>query len=278
MSADLLSIDVAQTRSSGIWDYVSPSRLNCWIACPLRFRARYIDGIKTPTTPSLFLKKRVHAGLERYYRHRMLGITLELGDVTSRMDETWEGAVAEEEMAFESVANEADLKKQAASLVLAYLRQIPADEPRPAGVEVTMESPLVDPASGEGLGIPLLGVADLLVNGAEGPVIADFKTSSRSAPPFEVTHEVQLSCYSYLYRQLTGQQESGLEIRSLIKTRQPKVEVHRYDSRAEAHFRRLFSVIREYLDALHSGRFNYRPGWGCAMCDFRNGPCRGWTG
>ena len=42
-------------RSGGIWDYISPSRLSCWLACPLRFAIRYIDGIKTPTTPSLFI-------------------------------------------------------------------------------------------------------------------------------------------------------------------------------------------------------------------------------
>jgi len=43
-------------------------------------------------------------------------------------------------------------------------------------------------------------------------------------------------------------------------------------------FRRLFAVIREYLDALDSGKFNYRPGFGCSLCDFREGPCRGWQG
>ncbi len=64
-------------------------------------------------------------------------------------------------------------------------------------------------------------------------------------------------------------EEVGLEIHSLVKTKTPKIEGHRYQARTDAHFRRLFSVIREYLDALDRGRFNYRPGWGCAMCDFR---------
>ena len=61
--------------------------------------------------------------------------------------------------------------------------------------------------------------------------------------------------------------EAGLEIRSLVKTKTPKVEFHRYPARTEAHFARLFAVIREYLDALDRGRFNYRPGFGC--CDVR---------
>jgi hypothetical protein len=42
--------------------------------------------------------------------------------------------------------------------------------------------------------------------------------------------------------------------------------------------RRLFAVVHEYLDALDRGRFNFRPGWGCSMCDFREVHCRRWSG
>ena len=277
MSTDLLSHDDLQGGRGSVWSYMSPSRLNCWLSCPLKWKLRYVDGIKTPTTPSLFVGKRVHAGLEVHYRHRMLGVTLMPGDVVARMDEAWDQAVAEEEMTFGSSSEEADVKTQAANLVRAYLEQVPADE-KPLAVEATMEVPLVDPVTGEDLGIPMLGIADLVLDGDEGPVVADFKTSSRSAPPIEVTHEIQLTSYGYLFRRTTGQNEVGLEIRSLIKTKTPKVEVHRYPARSEAHFRRLFAVIREYLDALDAGRFNFRPTWGCSMCEFTDSHCRQWSG
>ena len=145
-------------------------------------------------------------------------------------------------------------------------------------VEAALEAPLVDPETGEDLGIPLVGIVDLILDGHEGPIVADFKTSARSAEPLEITHEIQLSSYAYLFRYVEQRQEGGLEIRSLIKTKVPKVEFHRYLARTDVHFRRLFSVIREYLDALDSGRFNYRPGWGCSMCDFCDGHCRAWQG
>ena len=51
-----------------------------------------------------------------------------------------------------------------------------------------------------------------------------------------------------------------------------------YPARSEAHFRRLFAVIREYLDALDAGRFNFRPTWGCSMCEFTDSHCREWSG
>ena len=78
-------------------------------------------------------------------------------------------------------------------------------------------------------------------------------------------------------RQATGQEESGLEIRSLIKTKSPRIECHEYPARSEAHLRRLFALIREYLDAVDTGKFNFRPGWSCSMCDFRESHCRAWS-
>jgi len=178
-------------------------------------------------------------------------------------------------MEFASPAEEQALQKQAADLVTAYLGCVPKDE-RPSAVEVAVELPLVDPATGEDLGIPLLGIMDLILASAGGSLIVDFKTSSRSSEPSEITHEIQLSSYAYLFRQVSDRAEAGLEIRSLVKTKTPKVEIHRYPPRTDAHFRRLFAVIREYLDSLDAGRFNYRPGWGCGMCDFRDGHCHDW--
>jgi hypothetical protein len=145
-------------------------------------------------------------------------------------------------------------------------------------VEVAAEAPLVDPQTGENLGIPLVGIIDLVLNYEQGPIIVDCKTAARSSEPMEISNEIQLTSYAYLLRYHNRWAESGLEIRSLIKTKTPKVEFHPYAARTDAHFRRLFAVIREYLDALDTGRFNFRPGFGCGMCDFRNTYCSRWGG
>ena len=49
-----------------------------------------------------------------------------------------------------------------------------------------------------------------------------------------------------------------------------------YPARTDNHFRRLLTVIREYLDALEAGRFSYRPGFGCGMCEFRESNWQSW--
>jgi CRISPR/Cas system-associated exonuclease Cas4 (RecB family) len=248
--------------------------LNCWLKCPLAWKFRYLDGIRTPTSPSLFLGKVVHLGLEGAYRHKQLGVTLEAGQVVQKMLDGWARLIDEEGAMFDSVADEQAMQKQACELVKAYLTAVPPGE-KPLAVEVALEAPLADPETGEDLGMPLVGVVDLVLDGNAGPVICDFKTAARSSEPMEISHEIQLSSYAWLYRQISGRKEAGLEIRSLIKTKVPKCEFHPYAARSDAHFRRLFAVIREYLDALDSGRFNYRPGFGCAMCDYRR-ECQAW--
>ncbi len=277
MITAVLGQPAVQERQGGPWAYISPSRLNCWLTCPLKWRLRYVDGIRTPTTPSLFLGKCCHSLLEAYYRHRQLNLVWVPGDLPKRLMRAWEPMVVEEGMVFGSSGDEQRLQQQAVELVKAYLNAVPPDEPRPLAVETTMEAPLVDPATGEDFGIPLLGVVDLVLDEPDGPLIADFKTSARSAEPLEVFHELQLTSYAYLFRHCAKQHEGGLEIRTLIKTKVPKIVFHRYSARTHAHFARFFAVVREYLDALDAGRFNYRPSFGCTMCDFRD-RCSKWAG
>ena len=94
MSMPVLEYPATQRKTGGVWEYISPSRLNLWLRCPLAYKLRYIDGVRTPTTPALFLGKMVHHGLEIFYRHRQLGMELSLEDVATRLLNGWDDAAA----------------------------------------------------------------------------------------------------------------------------------------------------------------------------------------
>jgi hypothetical protein len=111
-----------------------------------------------------------------------------------------------------------------------------------------------------------------------GPTVIDFKTAASAAAPNPLAHEIQLTSYSYLLRAASGRAEGELQIRSLIKTKVPKLVVHRYPPRQDHHLRRLFAVVREYLDAIDAQRYNYRPSWMCGMCDYCGTHCMRWSG
>ena len=265
-------------RSGSVFDYVSASRLTLWLRCPLAYRLKYIDGIQFRTPPAVFLGKQVHAGLEWYYRHQQFGLDLTSDDVCDFLRRDWGRSVAAEGMRFESTAEEAPLQSKVGELVRVYLAKVAGETARPMAVETAVETPLIDSRIGEDLGVPLVGVLDLVLEEHAGPVIVDFKTAARAGEMPELSHEVQLGCYAYLFRQSTGTTESALEIRRLVKTKTPQVSFHRWPARTQNHFGRLFAVIRAYLDDLHSHRFVFRPGQACSYCDFRERHCREWSG
>jgi putative RecB family exonuclease len=266
----------AQRRD--IWSYVSPSRLNLWLKCPLAFRLRYRDGVESPMTRAQFVGRRVHAALEFYYRHRQLEIAFNRADVLAAVQSAWSPAVETDRIEFADAADETACRQQTADLVCAYLDRVSPAESRPLMVEASLDAPLVDPDSGEDLGLPLVGIVDLVLDDGAGPTIIDFKTANRGGDVNELLHEVQLTSYAYLYRDVANRREAALEIRNLIKTKTPKIETHQYAGRTRYHMRRLFAVIRAYLDDLDHGRFVFRPGLTCSSCEFRDSHCRAWTG
>jgi hypothetical protein len=64
-----------------------------------------------------------------------------------------------------------------------------------------------------------------------------------------------------------GLMEDRVEIRQLVKHKVPKIQTHRFAQRTDKHYERFFGLVREYLDALDRGIFNYRPGYQCQMCE-----------
>jgi hypothetical protein len=199
-------------------------------------------------------------------------------EICREVGDNWESAASAEGIAFSSTSEDAELRATAIRLVGAYIEKMGSEKSVPLAVETAIESPLVDPRTGEDLGIPLVGVLDLVLEEPDGPVIVDFKTAARADHAPAQLHEIQLGCYAYLFRQSTGQSENALEIRRLIKTRTPQIICERRDARTESHLGRLFAVVRAYLDDLECGRFVYRPGLGCNYCDFQADHCDDWTG
>ena len=207
-----------------------------------------------------------------------MGVRPSIEEIDHHVGESWKRAAEESEINFADQNESHTLQRQVGSLVALYIDQVPSDEPLPLAVETTLSAPLVDPESGADLGIPLLGIVDLILDEAAGPLVCDFKTAARGGAPLEIVNEVQLTSYAWLLRHSHGRAESALEIRQLIKTKTPRVEFHRYRAREEVHFRRLFSMLRAYLEDLERGRFIHRPGFGCTMCPYAERECQRWSG
>ena len=257
-----------KTAAPKILDYVSASRLNLWSKCPRAFLLRYVDGVVSPPSPALFVGKVVHGVLEQIYRNLKECTIVTKNDLQPLVDNIWSNAMVEEPCEFDDDTQEAKCQKQILDLVFAYRKEINISHEKPIAMEKRFEVPLVDPSTGEDLGLPLVGVIDLLLETQEGVVVVDCKTAA-SASYCELQHEIQLTAYAYLVRDIFGRAESSLEIRQLVKTKTPKIVTHRFEPRNSRHFRRFFDIVREYKGALDRGVFNCRPSWNCSMCEHK---------
>ena len=266
-SLSLLDFLKTSEPTIGVWDYVSPSRLTLWGKCPLAFRRRYIDGIESPSTPSLFIGKVVHGVLEHVYRCLDIGAPPATDDLPAFVEAAWTRSLELEPTFFDDEVHEQKCRQQAHDLAATYLSEINIAEEKPVAIEKRFEVPMIDPLTGEDLGLPLVGIVDLVLDGMNGPVIVDFKTAASASGHCEIQHEIQLTAYSYLIRQMLDRDESSLEIRQLVKTKTPKIVAHQFPPRSEEHFKRFLDLVREYIDGLDRGVFNYRPGFGCMICD-----------
>jgi CRISPR/Cas system-associated exonuclease Cas4 (RecB family) len=244
---------------------VSASRLQCWQQCRLKFYFRYVLAIAKRTTAALHVGKVVHAVLQAWNMARWKGQAFESEVFHELFEKDWRERQTTSPIRWEDEENEQ--RDSTWTLLQTYFAETPikANE-RPEAVEVPMEADLPD-------GLPkLVGVIDLVRAGGR---IVDFKTSGQTpdAEKVEHLHEVQLSCYSLLYRDATGRKESGLELHHLVKLKTPKVVITPLAPMTESQEARLFRAMESYQEGLSRRDFVPSPGIHCSCCEYFN-ECR----
>jgi len=132
----------------------------------------------------------------------------------------------------------------------------------PEAVEAPVETSLSK------YGLPtLIGVLDLVRAGGR---IVDFKTSGKTPSAEEAIHqnELQLSCYSVLYREAAGKMESARELHHLVKTKTPKLIITELEPMDERQQVRLFKTMESYVEGVAREDFVPSPGLQCCGCQF----------
>ena len=249
---------------------VSASRLSTWQQCRLKFWFRYISPIQKPKTAALHLGSSVHETLKYWNRCRWKKESPTLKQLHDVLITAWavdEGTVP---VKWED-GQEEEQKATAWRLLETYFRESPikADE-KPEAVEVSVEADLAKH------GLPkLVGIIDLV---RPPGCIVDFKTSGKTPDPEQAIHttETQTTGYSILYREATGQKETGIELHHLIKTKQPKLIITCVPPATEQKISRLMKCIESYVHGLDTRDFVPSPGQQCASCEMFN-ECRAWS-
>jgi RecB family exonuclease len=247
---------------------VSASRLNLFHSCRLKFYFRYILRLSKPASPALHVGKTVHAMLQEWSKRRWMGRPAASESLLSHFEDHWHNSLVEEPVLFEEGEEELE-KRKAWGLVEMYLHETPIPlAEKPMGVEVSVERDLSEH------GLPRLrGIIDLVRSNGQ---IVDFKTSATTPNVEQAEHRnlLQLTAYALLYREATGEEETGFELHHLVKTKVAKLVVTQHPPATEAMQTRLFQSIESYVSGVQREDWVASPGLQCVSCEFFN-ECKG---
>ena len=159
---------------------ITPNQLRTWVQCPLNHRLRYVDGVVPPTAPSAFLGTVVRDALTYLYQAERDRVCLGPAELCHYVMEQWETLAAREAVVFVSVREEQAHQQQAFAPWKHTWTVATWDEPPTLAVAQSITAPLLHPATGQHLGVDLVGTLDLILDDPAGPLLVDFRTSSRS--------------------------------------------------------------------------------------------------
>jgi len=256
--------------SDGCLHHISASSLKLYLGCSLKYYFKKIMNLPEPTSPSLHLGKAVHAGLQAFHVARWRSGPHDEETILRAYRKAFEEQEANEPVRFKEGERD-KLLLAGENLLKAYLG---SDHGKmadiPLGVEVQLEEDFPELPS------PLLGYIDLV---RPGNIPVDFKTCA-STPDVKLEaflHDMQLTAYQLLIEEATGESVEARELVFLVKTKVPKVIVHRMPPADQAAKDRFWAIAQAAVDGIYHERFHPQPGMACSWCSFRR-ECASWRG
>ena len=259
-----------EKKSTDPLEYVSASRLKNFLSCRLRFYFEKVLALPRPIGANLHLGKAVHAGLQHYNLARWRGGDASEQAVLAAYHTAFDHPEDDIEVGWDG-EDELDAKLKGEAVLSAFLtHQQNLIEPLPMGVEVSVHAELSN------LALPLLGVIDLV---KADRTTVDYKTVG-STPNVEQEawqHEIQLTAYALLIEDATSEASPGSELVFLVKTKTPKVIVHRSPPPSQIQRDRFARLVEVYANGVSNEQYHPSPGMQCSWCSFRR-ECSKWKG
>jgi putative RecB family exonuclease len=257
--------------------YLSYSQLALYLECPLKYRFRYIDEIKTEGVSSaLVFGKAIHQALAQFYRDIQDGKAFCLPQFLDGFEEAWVDECERADVVFRKEDSFEGLLNQGKGMLKVFAR-----ERMPTmgviAVEVPFEFQLENPETGEEFPIPIKGVIDLIEEDENGTLwVVDHKTSNRAFSDHQIDADLQLMIYAAAVEQLdmVEGREKRYRFDVLTKTKKPKFLQYRL-FKDDLDRRKLFRLVTEMWKAIEAEAFYPRYSTHYAGCAWED-ECREW--
>jgi putative RecB family exonuclease len=252
-------------------NHLSSSRINLYLLCSLKYKFQYVDKLPKPFKSSgLVFGSALHSTLSWFFKERVNGNGISLGRLYRILEADWYAQKMDTEVRYKNGEDELKLLVMAKEMLRDYFDQSPREI---LGTEIPFVIPLINPVTGETLGIDLEGYIDLV---EKDETLVEFKTSQQSMGQKEVDDHLQLTAYSYAFEMLHQRPPKLLKIVNFVKTKKPKITP--FETRRDrSDYQRFFYLAGQVLKGIEEKIFFPRASFMCKDCEYGE-PCRDWGG
>ncbi len=249
------------------WSY---SALSTYLLrCSLQYRFRYIDKLEPERSSSaMAFGSSIHRALEMAYTEWKPDEPPPLALAQETLEADLAIRLQDPIMEFKNGETPESLIEKGRALLAAWAEQAVYEEV--LATEEEFRIPVEHPVTGEGLGVDLTGVVDLLVRvpGQEAPLVVDFKTSARKFSDGHLFTDLQARVYVYAMRRLHGGDVVPMRWDVLVKTKKPSVQKIEFVKGPEEDLR-VFELVRAAERGVAAGVFHPNDGsmW-CNGCPY----------
>ena len=257
---------LTELREKPHWSF---SSLNSFInICSLQWAFRYLYKLESESTPvNLAFGSAFHATAEWIAKNRKDGEYVTADDVREIFSECWNLSCKAAEALVLDVGEWDQLNITGRNMVECLNREWVEDDITTVGKAFSVEL--------EGASKPLIGEIDLIVkNNTRNVVLIDWKTSARKWPADKADKDLQATCFSYAWTQLTGSLP-GFRYDVITKKKEPSYTQH-YTFRNSDDFQRLNTLVKTVEKAVKAEAFlPNEQGFYCNGCQYASA-CKEW--
>jgi putative RecB family exonuclease len=252
-------------------EHLSPSQINLYTQCSLKYKYQYVDQIPRPFKSSgLAFGSVMHSTLDFFHKQKIKGNGITLDKLLKIFEIDWFSNKVDANIRYKNGESEPELLLQGKQILTKYFHSYSG---KPVASETPFSLPLIEPVTGEILEPTLNGIIDLI---EPEDAIVEFKATAKTMDEQSAEDSIQLTCYAYAYRMLFQREPKLLKILNFVKTKNPKI-VPLETKRDVQDFKRLFYLAREVLQGISTGIFFPQSNFMCKDCEYED-LCKLWEG
>ncbi len=240
----------------------SYSALDTFLSCPLKYKFREIDKIKTPQSPALVFGSLIHKTLK--FIHSDDGVFPDREEAINFFSENWNPkAFKEEEIP--------TLFEDGINIISSYLKELEKTEKKDRGSVIALEKRFILPIGSH----TITGAIDRIDKTENGFEIIDYKTNRKIATENEVKNNLQLSIYLRAFTKewpsfFPDANDLGKVKLSLYFVRHNlKVSVGKTPKEMELMEQEILKTISEIEKSKEENSFEPRMSALCDWCDYQ---------